>query len=82
MQHNSPHISMIEDIRLLNMKVLLVCEWDRWSSPAAMELDKDIEEFLIKNGIDRGLALLIRISKYLSIKLSLPNSSLAKKIYT
>ena len=48
-----------------------------------MELDRDIEEFLAKNDMDisRGPALLIRIVKYLSRKLGLANSSLAKKIY-
>jgi len=80
-QHDSPHISTIEDIRLLDMKVSLVRKWDRWSSPAATELDRDIEEFLVKNGIDRGPALSTRISKYLSMKLGLPDGSLAKKIY-
>ena len=46
--------------------------------------NKDIEDFLVKNGIDTntGLALLTRIAKYLSRKLGLPEGTLAKKIYT
>jgi hypothetical protein len=74
---------MIDDIRLVDMKVSLVCEWDCWSSPAATGSNGDIEDFLIKNGIDAnmGLTLLIRITKYLSRKLSLPEGTLAKKIY-
>jgi hypothetical protein len=73
----------IDDIRLVDMKVSLVREWDRWSSPAATGLNGDIEDFLTKNGIDAnaGLTLSTRIAKYLSRKLSLPEGTLAKKIY-
>ncbi|EWY79686.1 hypothetical protein FOYG_17172 [Fusarium oxysporum NRRL 32931] len=73
----------IDDVRLIDMKVSLIREWDRWSNPAATGSNKDIEDFLIKNGIDTnaGLALSTRIAKYLSRKLGLPESTLAKKIY-
>lgn len=73
----------IDDIRLVDMKVLLVCEWDRWSSPAAIGLNRDIEDFLARNGIDAnaGLTLSTRIAKYLSRKLGLLEGALAKKIY-
>ncbi|RTE70811.1 hypothetical protein BHE90_014789 [Fusarium euwallaceae] len=65
------------------MKVSLVREWDRWSSPAATGSNRDIEDFLMKNGIDAnaGLPLSTRIAKYLSRKLGLPEGTLAKKIY-
>ncbi|PNP59960.1 hypothetical protein FNYG_14711 [Fusarium nygamai] len=73
----------IDDIRLIDMKVSLVREWDRWSNLAAIGSNKDIEDFLVKNGIgtNAGLALLTRIAKYLSRKLRLPKGTLAKKIY-
>jgi hypothetical protein len=73
----------IDDIRLIDMKVSLVREWDRWSSPAATGSDGDIDDYLSKNGIDAnaGLALSTRISRYLSRKLGLPEGTLAKKIY-
>lgn len=66
------------------MKVLLVRKWDYQLSLAAIGLNRDIEDFLAKNGIDTnaGLALLTRIAKYLSRKLNLPKGTLAKKIYT
>ncbi|WKT53742.1 hypothetical protein QSH57_004326 [Fusarium oxysporum f. sp. vasinfectum] len=81
-QHDSPNMT-IDDIRLIDMKVSLVREWDRWSNPAATGSDKDIEDFLVKNGIDTnaGLALSTRIAKYLSRKLGLPEGTLAKKTY-
>ncbi|KAL6353686.1 hypothetical protein LRP88_12999 [Fusarium phalaenopsidis] len=81
--HDSPNMSTIDDIRLIDMKVSLVREWDRWSSPAAAGLNGDIEDFLTRNGIDAnaGLALSTRIAKYLSRKLGLPEGTLAKKIY-
>ncbi|VZI01704.1 unnamed protein product [Fusarium fujikuroi] len=46
--------------------------------------NRDIKDFLIKNRIDTnaGLAISIRIAKYLSRKLSLPEGTLIKKIYT
>jgi hypothetical protein len=74
---------MIDDIRLVDMKVSLVREWDCWSTPAVTGSNRDIEDFLIKNGIDAnaGLTLSIRIAKYLSRKLNLPEGTLAKKIY-
>ncbi|SCO78454.1 uncharacterized protein FRV6_02667 [Fusarium oxysporum] len=73
----------IDDIRLIDIKVSLVHEWDHWSSPAATGLNRDIKDFLAKNGIDAnaGLALSTRIAKYLSRKLGLPKGTLAKKIY-
>jgi len=82
-QHDSPNMLTIDDIRLVDMKVSLVREWDRWSSPAATGSNGDIEDFLTKNGIDAnaGLTLSTRIAKYLSRKLSLPDGTLAKKIY-
>ncbi|KAH7187398.1 hypothetical protein DER44DRAFT_736774 [Fusarium oxysporum] len=82
-QHDSPDMVTIDDIRLIDMKVSLVREWDRWSSPAATGSNRDIEDFLAKNGIDAnaGLALSTRIAKYLSRKLGLPEGTLAKKIY-
>ncbi|KAF5975308.1 hypothetical protein FCOIX_7731 [Fusarium coicis] len=82
-QHGSPNMLTIDDIRLIDMKVSLVREWDRWSNPAAAGSNKDIEDFLIKNGIDTNarLALSTRIAKYLSRKLGLPECTLAKKIY-
>ncbi|KAF4440039.1 hypothetical protein F53441_12410 [Fusarium austroafricanum] len=82
-QHDSPNILTIDDIRLIDMKVSLVREWDRWSSQAATGSDRDIEDFLAKNRINAnaGLALSTRIAKYLSRKLSLPEGTLAKKIY-
>ncbi|KAH6985105.1 hypothetical protein EDB80DRAFT_554049, partial [Ilyonectria destructans] len=82
-QHDGPNISTIDDIRLIDMKVSLVREWDRWSSPAATESNGDIEDFLARNGIgaNTGLALATRISKYLSRKLGLPEGALPKKIY-
>jgi hypothetical protein len=82
-QHDGPNISTIDDIRLIDMKVSLVREWDRWSSQAATESNGDIEDFLAKNGIgaNTGLALATRISKYLSRKLGLPEGALPKKIY-
>lgn len=82
-QHDSPNMLTIDDIRLIDMKVSLVREWDRWSSPAATVLNGDIEDFLARNGIDAnaGLALSTRIAKYLSRKLNLPEGTLAKKIY-
>lgn len=82
-QHDSPNMSTIDDIRLVDMKVSLVREWDRWSSPAATGSNGDIEDFLTKNGIDAnaGLTLSTRIAKYLSRKLNLPEGTLAKKIY-
>ncbi|RTE68169.1 hypothetical protein BHE90_017454, partial [Fusarium euwallaceae] len=82
-QHDSPNMMTIDDIRLIDMKVSLVREWDRWSSPAATGSNRDIEDFLIKNGIDAnaGLPLSTRIAKYLSRKLGLPEGTLAKKIY-
>lgn len=62
----------------------LVREWDRWSNPAVTGSNKDIEDFLVKNGIDTNAvpALSTRIAKYLSRKLGLPEGTLAKKIYT
>ena len=83
-QHDSPNMLTIEDIRLIDIKVSLVREWDRWSNPAATGSNKDIEDFLVKNGIDTnaGPALSTRIAKYLSRKLGLPEGTLAKKIYT
>ncbi|VTT62028.1 unnamed protein product [Fusarium fujikuroi] len=47
-------------------------------------IGRDIKDFLIKNRIDTNvrLAILIRIAKYLSRKLSLPEGTLIKKIYT
>jgi hypothetical protein len=82
-QHDSPNMLTIDDIRLIDMKVSLVREWDCWSSPAATGSDGDIEDFLAKNGIDAnaGLALSTRIGRYLSTKLGLPEGTLAKKIY-
>ncbi|KAI3573867.1 hypothetical protein IWW34DRAFT_129109 [Fusarium oxysporum f. sp. albedinis] len=82
-QHDSPDMVTIDDIRLIDMKVSLVREWDRWSSPAATGSNRDIEDFLAKNGIDAnaGLALSTRIAKYLSRKLGLPEGTLAKKVY-
>ncbi|KAH7169608.1 hypothetical protein DER46DRAFT_624737 [Fusarium sp. MPI-SDFR-AT-0072] len=82
-QHDSPNMLTIDDIRLIDMKVSLVREWDRWSNPAAIGSNKDIKDFLVKNGIDTnaGLALLMRIAKYLSRKLGIPEGTLAKKIY-
>jgi hypothetical protein len=82
-QHDSPNMLTIDDIRLIDMKVSLVREWDRWSSPAATGSDGDIDDYLSKNGIDAnaGLALSTRISRYLSRKLGLPEGTLAKKIY-
>lgn len=82
-QHDSPNMLTIDDIRLVDMKVSLVREWDRWSSPAATGSNGDIEDFLTKNGIDAnaGLTLSTRIAKYLSRKLNLPEGTLAKKIY-
>ncbi|KAF4459069.1 hypothetical protein FALBO_14179, partial [Fusarium albosuccineum] len=83
-QHDSPNMLTIDDIRLIDMKVSLVREWDRWSSQAATGSDDgDIEDFLAKNGIDAnaGLALSTRIAKYLGRKLGLPEGTLAKKIY-
>ncbi|KAH8648807.1 hypothetical protein BGZ61DRAFT_469732, partial [Ilyonectria robusta] len=82
-QHDSPNMLTIDDIRLIDMKVSLVREWDRWSSPAATGSNGDIEDFLARNGIDAnaGLTLSTRIAKYLSRKLSLPEGTLAKKIY-
>ncbi|KAL9573925.1 hypothetical protein ACKAV7_001917, partial [Fusarium commune] len=82
-QHNSPNMLTIDDIRLIDIKVSLVHEWDRWSNPAATGSNKDIKDFLVKNGIDTnaGLALSTRIAKYLSRKLSIPEGTLAKKIY-
>ncbi|KAH7113635.1 hypothetical protein EDB81DRAFT_768059 [Dactylonectria macrodidyma] len=82
-QHDGPNISTIDDIRLIDMKVSLVREWDRWSSPAATESNGDIEDFLARNGIgaNTGLALATRISKYPSRKLGLPEGALPKKIY-
>lgn len=82
-QHDSPNMLTIEDIRLVDMKVSLVREWDRWSNPAATGSNKDIEDFLANNGIDTnvGLSLSTRIAKYLSRKLCLPEGTLAKKIY-
>ncbi|SCO54312.1 uncharacterized protein FFNC_15452 [Fusarium fujikuroi] len=82
-QHDSPNMLTIDDIRLIDMKVSLVREWDRWSNPAATGSNRDIEDFLVKNGIDTnaGLALSTRIAKYLSRKLGLPEGTLAKKIY-
>ncbi|CZR35887.1 uncharacterized protein FPRO_03853 [Fusarium proliferatum ET1] len=82
-QHDSPNMLTIDDIRLIDMKVSLVREWDRWSNPAATGSNKDIEDFLVKNGIDTnaGLTLSTRIAKYLSRKLCLPEGTLAKKIY-
>ncbi|KAF5227512.1 hypothetical protein FAUST_11724 [Fusarium austroamericanum] len=86
-QHDSPNMSTIDDIRLADMKVSLVREWDRWSSPAASRSrsrsDGDIEDFLAKNGIgaNAGSALSTRIAKYLSRKLGFPERTLAKKIY-
>uniref|UniRef100_A0A0D2YEZ6 Uncharacterized protein n=1 Tax=Fusarium oxysporum (strain Fo5176) TaxID=660025 RepID=A0A0D2YEZ6_FUSOF len=82
-QHDSPDMVTIDDIRLIDMKVSLVREWDRWSNPAATGSNRDIEDFLTNNGIDAnaGLALSTRIAKYLSRKLGLPEGTLAKKIY-
>ncbi len=82
-QHDSPSMLTIDDIRLIDMKVSLVREWDRWSSPAATGSDGDIEDFLAKNGIDAnaGLALSTRIAKYLGRKLGFSEGTLAKKIY-
>ncbi|RBR24104.1 uncharacterized protein FIESC28_03103 [Fusarium coffeatum] len=82
-QHDSPNMLTIDDIRLIDMKVTLVREWDRWSNPTAAGSNKDIEDFLIKNGINTnaGLSLSTRIAKYLSRKLGLPEGTLAKKIY-
>ncbi|KAK2667879.1 hypothetical protein RAB80_017070 [Fusarium oxysporum f. sp. vasinfectum] len=58
-QHDSPDMVTIDDIRLIDMKVSLVREWDRLSSPAATGSNRDIEDFLAKDGIDAnaGLAL-------------------------
>ncbi|KAG4256532.1 hypothetical protein BFJ72_g14791 [Fusarium proliferatum] len=82
-QHDSPSMLTIDDIRLIDIKVSLVHKWDRWSNPAATASNKDIKDFLVKNGIDTnaGLALSTRIAKYLSRKLGLPEGTLAKKIY-
>ncbi|KAG5746172.1 hypothetical protein H9Q70_011137 [Fusarium xylarioides] len=82
-QHDSPNMLTIDDIRLIDMKVSLVREWDRWSSSAATGSNGDIENFFAKNGIDAnaGSALSTRIAKYLSRKLKLPEGTLAKKIY-
>ncbi|KAF4952718.1 hypothetical protein FSARC_12589 [Fusarium sarcochroum] len=76
-------MSTIDDIRLVDIKVSLVREWDRWSNPAAIGSNGDIEDFLTKNGIDAnaGLILSTRIAKYLSRKLGFPEGTLAKKIY-
>ncbi|VTT64644.1 unnamed protein product [Fusarium fujikuroi] len=54
-----------------------------WLNLAAIESNRDIKDFFIKNRIDTntGLALLIKIAKYLSRKLSLPKGTLIKKIY-
>ncbi|KAH7000847.1 hypothetical protein EDB80DRAFT_752889 [Ilyonectria destructans] len=50
----------------------------------ADKIHKDIKDFLTRNriGANTGLALVIRILKYLSRKLSLPKGALPKKIYT
>ncbi|OBS15254.1 hypothetical protein FPOA_13848 [Fusarium poae] len=86
-QHDSPNMSTVDDIRFADMKVSLVREWDGWSSPAAStsrsRSDGDIEDFLARNGIgaNAGSALSTRIAKYLSRKLGFPERTLAKKIY-
>ncbi|SCO90085.1 uncharacterized protein FRV6_14213 [Fusarium oxysporum] len=82
-KHDSPNMSTIDEIRLIDIKVSLVREWDRWSSPAVAGSDRDIKDFLAKNRIDAsaGLALSTKIAKYLGRKLGLPEGTLAKKIY-
>ncbi|KAL3587401.1 hypothetical protein FPOAC2_13297 [Fusarium poae] len=81
-QHDSPNMSTVDDIRLADMKVSLVREWDYWSSQAAIGSEREIEDFLAKNGLGANTgALSIRIAKYLSRQLGLPDGILAKKIY-
>jgi hypothetical protein len=80
-KHDDEEPTTAEGIQIMDTKVKLVRQWQRWSHPAAA--DKEIASFLDSEGIPAraGVVLASRIVQYVAREAQIDAKKLPKKIY-